>query len=98
MDPAGIPALRDAIKHLHGCDSVSVEWVIARDTFQGQTTFERKVGVFRLVGHSKAERAYAWSEPGTGTARRFFAVLHMPPITGPVAAVLASIVADAKKR
>ena len=36
-------------------------------------------------------------EAAAGTRRRFFAVLHMPPVDSPVAAVRVSIVADAKK-
>jgi hypothetical protein len=99
MDPAGIPALRDAIRHMHGCESRFVEWVRASDTFQGKTAWEREVGIFELVGHPTATRAYAWSEPGTSspTARRFFAALHRPPVDGPLAAVRASILADARQ-
>ncbi len=72
------------------------EWVAPRDTHERKVAWERDVGVFRLVGHPKADRADAWSEPGTGTVRRFFAVLHVPPVTGPGSAVRASIVADAR--
>ena len=42
-------------------------------------------------------RAYAWSSPIEGSdKRRFFAVLHVPPITLPVEAVRAAIVAEQK--
>jgi hypothetical protein len=98
MDPAGTPALHEAIRKIHGCDSIFVEWVVAHDMHHGQVVWEREVGVFDLVGHPRAGRAYAWSEATTGAARRFFAVLHIPPIVSPEAAVLASIVADAKSR
>lgn len=96
MDPAGRQALTDAIHHLHGCDARFVSWESVRDTFQGETAFEREVGVFDLTGHPLAARAYAWSEPGTGTKRRLFAVLHVPPVDSALAAVRASIVADAR--
>ncbi len=97
MDPAGIPALREAIRHLHGCESRFVEWAQVSETFRGQVAWQREVGVFELIGHPKATRAYAWSEPGSGTKRRFFAALHLPPVDGPLAAVRVSILADAKK-
>lgn len=96
MDPAGPDALRDAIRHLHGCDARFVAWERARDTFGGEVAFDRKVGVFELVGHGEAKRAYAWTEPGTGTKRRYFAVLSVPPIDSATAAVRASIAADAR--
>lgn len=70
MDQAGTPALREAIRHMHDCDAVFVEWVVAHDVHEGQVAWEREVGVFSLVGHPKASRAYAWSEPGKGMARR----------------------------
>ena len=50
-----------------------------------------------IGGHAKATRAYAWSSPIEGSdKRRFFAVLHVPPITSPVEAVRAAIVAEHK--
>lgn len=50
--------------------------------------------VFDLAGHPKAERAYAWSYERLDGKRRFFAVLGIPPITGPIEAVRAAIVAE----
>jgi hypothetical protein len=98
MNDVGIPALRDAIRHLHGVDSVFVAWVRVHDEHEALPC-ERQVGVFRLVGHPKATRAYAWTEPGTSspTPCHFFAVLEFPPIDSPIAAVHASIAADARK-
>jgi hypothetical protein len=46
-----------------------------------------------------ANRAYAWSSPIEGSdKRRFLAVLHVPPVTSPVDAVRAAIVAEGKSR
>jgi hypothetical protein len=73
MDPAGIPAPIDAIRHLHDCGAKHVETVHVREEFQGQLVFERDVEVFDLNGHAKVKRAYAWSEPTTGAKRRFYA-------------------------
>ncbi len=59
--------------------------------------FERTVGVFDLKGHPRP-RAYVWSEPGRSspTARRFFAVLHVPPVDSALQAVRARIVSDSR--
>jgi hypothetical protein len=51
--------------------------------------------VFDLKGHPQATRAYAWTSPIEGSEkRRFFAVLHIPPVTSPLDAVRAAIVAE----
>ena len=53
--------------------------------------------VFELAGHLRATRAYAWSSPIEGsTKRRFFAVMHQPPVDSPQAAVRAAIIAEHK--
>ena len=55
------------------------------------------VHIFNLQDHPKAKRAYAWSSPVSGSARaRFFAVLHMGRVTGPVEAVKAAAAAIRK--
>jgi len=97
MDPAGIPALQEAIRHMHGCESTWLESVKVDETFEGAQVWSGEIQVFELVGHPKATRCYAWSEAAAGTRRRFFAALHLPPVDSPVAAVRVSIVADAQK-
>ncbi len=97
MDPAGIPALQDAIKHMHGCDSVWRESVTVDETFEGAQVWKGEVQVFELQGHPKATRCYAWSEASTGNRRRFFAALHLGAVDSPAAAVRGSIVVDARK-
>jgi hypothetical protein len=54
------------------------------------------VHVFDLEGHPTANRAYAWSYERPKGKRRFFAVLHVPPVIGPREAVRAAIVAENK--
>jgi len=98
MDDAGLPALLEAIRHLHGCEATWVESVTVVEVFQGATVWKGEVQVFALTGHPTATMAYAWSEPTTGTKRRFFAVLHVPPIDSAQRAVQGSIVADIKAR
>jgi hypothetical protein len=97
MDPAGLPALQEAIRHLHGAEAVFVESVPLREVFGSKTVWEGEVQVFDLRGHPTAKRAYAWSHATEGTKRRFYAVLHEGPVDSPVKAVRASIVADSRK-
>ncbi len=55
------------------------------------------VHIFSLTGHPTAKRAYAWSSPIEGSdKRRSFAVLHQWPVTSPVEAVRAAMVAENK--
>ena len=96
MNEAGIPALEDAIRHTHGCESTWLHSVPVVETFEGATVWDGEVQVFHLTGHPTTTRAYAWSLRTTGTKRRFFAVLHAPPVDSAVAAVRAAIVADPK--
>jgi hypothetical protein len=95
-DPAGIPALIDAIRHLEGVEASHVETTHVREVHAGQVVWEGDIEVFQLAKHPKAKRAYAWSEATTGNKRRFFVVLHAVGIDSPVAALRASILADAR--
>ncbi len=94
MDPAGLPALIDAIRHTHDCDAIWVESVSVLETFQDETVWEGEVQVFE-VQHPRASMVYAWShESGEGGRRRFYAVLGMGPVTSALTAVRASILAE----
>ena len=98
MDPAGLPALQDAIRHLHGCESRFVESVPVDERFNDQPVWQGDVQVFDLIGHPTARRAYAWSYATTGERRQFVAALHAPPVDGPLAAVRGYIAASARKK
>ena len=94
-DPAGIPALQDAIRHLEGVESRHVETAAVHEQHGGETVWKGDVEVFDLVAHPRAKRAYAWTEATTGTNRRFFVVLGVPPIGSAPEAIRASLLADA---
>ena len=91
--------LKEAIESQHGGTAMLVQAAPVKETFESQTVWEGVVHVFDLAGHPKATRAYAWSSPIEGsTKRRFFAVLHIPPITSPLDAVRAAIIAEQRKK
>jgi hypothetical protein len=85
-----------AVESQHGGTATLVQSVPVHEQHGGETVWQGTVHVFDLAGHPKANRAYAWSYELPDGRRRFFAVLHVPPITGPVEAVRAAIVAEAR--
>ena len=90
--------LRCAIEAQHGCEAAWVQAEHVVETFSGKTVWEGVVHVFRINGHPKAHKAYAWSSPIEGSdKKRFFAVLHLPPIASPLDAVRAAIVQEARQ-
>lgn len=95
-DDVSIDELQKAIRHTHGCESLFLEAVEVHERFNGETVWQGAVKVFDLVNHSFAKRCYAWSRPTSEQRRRFYTVLHWPPVDGPVAAVRTAIAAEAK--
>jgi hypothetical protein len=90
--------LKTAIERMHGDTATLAQSVPVRETFEGKPVWEGVVHVFRLTGHPTALYAYAWSSPIEGsTTRRFFAVLHQPPVDSPQAAVRATIIAEHRR-
>lgn len=93
-----VDQLQRAVEDQHGGKAVLVGAEPVKETFNGQTVWEGTVHVFDLDGHPSATRAYAWSSPVEGSAkRRFYAVLHLGGIRGPADAVRAAIVAENRK-
>ena len=90
MDAAGLPALIEAIRRMHGLEASWLESVPVVETHQGQTVWAGEVQVF-AVKHPKADRVYAWSHETSVKKRRFHAVLGIPPVTGPGRAVKVAI-------
>ena len=93
-----IPALQDAIRSLHGCESRFRESVPVVETFNGSVVWAGEVQVFDLVDHAKAKTCYAWTHAvdGSDTKRKFVVALHAGVVDSPLTAVRASIVQEAK--
>ncbi|HKP48196.1 MAG TPA: hypothetical protein VJT50_16465 [Pyrinomonadaceae bacterium] len=95
---AYISELKNAILRLHGCESKYAGSEEVIETFQGETVWNGTVEIFNIRGHPKAKRAYAWAH-ATGQndqARRYVAVLELPPVNSPQTAVRAAVVSEIK--
>jgi hypothetical protein len=91
--------LKQAVENLHHCQASFLEDAVIVEKFGEETVWSGVVSVFRLEGHPQATKCYAWSSPIEGsTKRRYYAVLHVPPIDSPEKAVRASIVHDHKSK
>jgi hypothetical protein len=64
--------------------------------FWQKVAWDGVVEVFRLAGHPKAKRCYAWSFT-EGKETRFVTVLEIPPVESAQTAVRAAIASEAKK-
>jgi hypothetical protein len=91
--------LAAAITQLHHCGAIYRETVPVNEIFEGQTVWKGDVEVFDLTGHPNATRAYAWSrrDEVNDETERYVTVLELAPVTSPLTAVRAAIMA-AKKR
>lgn len=90
-------ALKQAVERLHQCRATFLETVAVSEHFEGKPVWEGEVHVFTLQDHPAASLCYAWSAPIEGSEKqKFYAVLHLPPVTSATDAVRASIVRDFK--
>lgn len=90
--------LKTAVERLHGGKASYIEKIFVVEKFGSKTAWEGSVCLFRLEGHSQTDLCYAWSVLTEGNKRRYYAVLHIPPIDSPEKAVRASIVHDQKQK
>jgi hypothetical protein len=95
-DAVGLPALIEAIRHLHGLEAKWLESVSVTEIFAGKSVWDGEVQVFE-VDHPKASRVYAWSHESGGGKRRFHAVLGAPPVDSPEKAVQTAIMDELGK-
>lgn len=91
-----IGELLQAIRKLHGVKASHLGSVPVKEEFEGQTVWEGAVEVFELIGHPETKLAYAWTHETDDGKKRSVAVLHVPPVDSPLAAVRASIVKDVR--
>jgi hypothetical protein len=91
--------LKQAVESQHGGTATFVQSVPIHEEHKGQTVWNGAVHVYDLADSpSGATRAYAWSYSLPDGKRKFFAVLHVPPIVGPREAVRAAIVVEQRAK
>jgi hypothetical protein len=90
--------LQVAVQHLHGCGAIHRRTVPVHEAFCGKTIWQGDVEIFDLIRHPKAKRCYAWSHVAgeDDTDERFVAVLELPPVDGPQAAVKVAVASEIK--
>ncbi len=99
MNTVTIPELKRAVENLHNCRAKHRKEVSVIEQFEGKTVWQGTVHVFDIEGHPQAKVCYAWSSPiEESEKRRFYAVLHMPPVESPEDAVRAAIVRNHKQK
>jgi len=97
MKDIGAEALKRVIESHHGGTATFARSVRVLPSKVKQGDWDGVVHLFELADHPKAKRAYAWSSPILGSTKpRYFAVLHMGQVKGPVEAVKAAAAAIRK--
>lgn len=88
--------IQRAVGRAAECPATHAESIPVLEVFRGQTAWEGVVEAFTLTGHPKAKRAYGWAYHD-GKETRYVAVLELPPVDSPNAAVRAAIASGAQK-
>jgi hypothetical protein len=85
------------VEQLHRCAAVHVATAPVHEVFNGKTVWKGDVEIFK-INHPRAKRCFAWfHREGQGDkGERCVAVLEIPPIVSPAAAVRAQVVKDVK--
>ena len=87
--------LIEAISVMHECEPSYEGSKLVREVFKGQTAWQGEVEIFKLKGHSKAKRCYAWYYTDESEEKQFTTVLEMPPVDSPETAVKIAIASQA---
>lgn len=94
--PDYLRKLQEAIRAVHGCEATHIETVPVTEYFEGRLAWTGDVEVFKVTGHLRAKRCYAWGYDENGT-HRTTAVLEIPPVDSPSAAVTVAIAAKSRR-
>lgn len=99
MQANRIKELQEAIEKREGCKSKYIESVPIAEMFRDKEAWVGEVGVFELIGHRKAKRAYAWNYHERKDGKMISEstiVLELPPVDSPESAVKVAIAAKAR--
>ena len=90
-----IQKLKEAIQIIHHCGSWHVASEPVLELSIGEVAWDGVVKSFRLVGHPKAQRCYAWSYEKNGETK-YMTILELPPVDSAESAVKVAIAAQSK--
>ena len=91
--------LKQAVESAHGCKANFAQSVPVRQSFDGRPDWEGVVHIFNVIGNPQTTRAYAWSAPAAdGADGRIIAMLHVPPVDCPIAAVREAVAQEFRDR
>jgi hypothetical protein len=95
-----IHELRDVIYRMHGVSATHVKSVPVTEKYHDLIAWDGVVEVFRLTGHPKTHKVYAWVHDTDDPKhpQRYVTVLHIPPVVSPETAVRAAIVQESRER
>lgn len=79
MPPENVQSLEEAIKAMHKCNAMHVRSESVHDVFQEETAWQGTVEVFYLIGHPKAQFAYAWQYEDDDKKTKTVTVFEIPP-------------------
>ena len=82
---------------MHGCKALYSRTVHVREVFQGEVAWDGFVRIFTVLECTKAKHCFAWSYR-EGDETKTVAVLEIPPVDSPEAAVKAAIDARARRK
>ena len=86
-----IEDIRLVVEVMHDCAAKHEYSVPVIGVFGKDEIWEGVVAMFTLTGHPKAKRCYAWNFADDDANPRYVAVLELPPVSSPHAAVRAAI-------
>ena len=89
--------LQNAIRVVHGCESIFVSTSRIRGMLDGRLAWQGEVETFDLIGHPMSQRCHAWGCEEDGRLNTT-AMLEIPPVDSPRSAVDVAIAAKAKQK
>ena len=81
-----IEFLKEAIQKTHGVESEHIDTVPINEWFNDKPVWQGNVEVFKIRGHPKADKCYAWGFDDNGTMRAI-CILSISPLDTPLNAV-----------
>ena len=83
--------IQKTVTATHGCECSHEATSFVHALMKGKTVWRGVVDTFKLHGHSRAAKAFAWAYRDARGEVHYIAVLSVPPLLSPHDAVQAAI-------